>query len=274
MTATAEARQPAEIKFVNPNTDNFDRNIRHAATLGLPEVKPNTETGNKVVVVGSGPSLRLPENQARLKELVDEGAKIFACKAAIKYIHDLGYKIDYAASMDPGSHIAQPKKIFRAPGVKHFIATSSDPALFNYLKKETVILFNSACGLKNELDLYRELFENPVCVGGGFNVCNRAVTLCMYMDFKEIHLLGVDGGWKEGEPFYVDNTGPTVKKVTMHADLDGTRWFTAPDMLASCVAFARLYRENPGKLFFIGDTLPQYLKDKDNQFLDDCAKMG
>jgi len=265
---------PTQIKFVNPNTDNFGKNIRHAAVLGLPCIKPDFEKGNLTVVAGSGPTLKDPEVLAQLDALLARGAKLIACKQAIKFLHDKGYKIDYAVSMDPGAHIAQPGKIFKAPGVKHIIATSSDPALFSYLKDEEVILFNSACGLKNELDLYAQLFDNGVCMGGGFNVVNRAVSLAIYMGFDEVHLIGVDGGWKDGERFYVDGTGATVKKVTMTAELGGQKWYTAPDMLASGVALARLYKANPGKIFFIGDTLPQYFKDKDEQFLDDCAKMG
>lgn len=261
------------IKFVNPNTDNFKHNIEYASTLGLPCVKPNVEKDNTVVIVGSGPTLKDPKILKKLDALLEKGAKIMACKQAIKFLHDHGYKIDYAVSMDPGAHIAQPKKIFKAPGITHIIATSSDPRLFQYLKEEKIILFNSACGLKGELEIYARLFPNPVCIGGGFNVANRAVSLAIYMDFKEIHLIGVDGGWKPDEKFYVDGTGPTVKKVTMTATIDGQKWFTAPDMLASSVALARLYKQNPGRLHFVGDTLPQLFKDKDEKFLDDCAKM-
>jgi hypothetical protein len=192
----------SQIKFVNPNSDNYETNIRHAATLGLPCIKANEHPNMTAVICGSGPSLN--DVLDEIREYKEQGAKIYACKAAIKALHDAGIQPDYGVSMDPGAHIAAPEKIFKAPGTTHIIASSSDPALFEYLKDESVQIFHSATGLGLEVELYQELYENGDCIGGGFNVVNRAISVAQYMGAKNIVLAGNDCGWKKDQSFYCD----------------------------------------------------------------------
>lgn len=126
-----------KIKFVNPNTDNYDRNIKYAGKLhkeGIPAYKKNSLPENTTaIIVGSGPSLNDPKVIEEVKKYKAEGAVIYACKQAIKYLHDLGISIDYGVTMDPGAHIARPEKIYKAPGMTHIVASSSDTLLFDYL---------------------------------------------------------------------------------------------------------------------------------------------
>ena len=267
----------SKIKFVNPNSDNYDRNIRHAASLGLPCYKQDELEGNPtVVVVGSGPSLKDPEVIAGIKHYVDEeNALIFACKAAIKILHDEGFKVDYGVSMDPGAHIAAPNKIFKAPGTKHIIASSSDPELFEYLKDEQVIIFHSATGYEKEVELYNELFETSTCMGGGYNVVNRAVSAAFFMGAGKIVLAGTDCGWRKEQEMYAD--GPAHRAgvdMSDHGVVDGKEWMTRPDMLASGVALAKLAKKRQGDIVFLGDTLPSKLFLKDDEFLNSCASFG
>jgi hypothetical protein len=266
-----------KIKFVNPNVDNYGRNIEHAATLGLPCYQKDQFKDRTVVVCGSGPSLKDPEVLAEIKRLIsEENALLVACKKAIKYLHDEGFQVDWAVSMDPGDHIACDERMYRAPNVKHLIASSSDPAVFEWLKDEDVTIFHSATGFKDEVKMYKELYDNNECMGGGYNVVNRAVTAFLYMGCTPMVLAGTDCGWREGSKFYVDETNnrPGVDMCDGGA-VDGTPWMTRPDMLASGVSLAKLAKsKSEEEMIFLGDTIPAKLRYKDNEFLDQCAKMG
>lgn len=284
--ATPQAGGGSKIRFVNPNSDNYDGNIRNAASLGLPMHKKDMfkshpdEQGPTVIVAGSGPSLRDPEVLEGVRRYVDEGAIIFACKAAIKFLHDEGFKVDWGVSMDPGAHIAQPDKIFKAPGTKHLIASSSDPALFEYLKDEEVWLFHSATGYEKEVELYNTLFDVHECMGGGYNVVNRAVSAALFMGAGRVVLAGCDCGWRDEQKFYVDGKDqrPGVDMEDhgiVEADANGTpgrKWNTRPDMLASGVALAKLAKKlGSDHMVILGDTLPSKLVLKDDEFLQSCA---
>lgn len=269
----------ARIQFTNPNKGNFTRNIMYAAALRLPNIERDSHKGQTVLICGSGPSMKKPEVIEEIKKYVAEGAVLVGCKAAIRALYDQGLQVEYGVSMDPGAHIANPDKIFKAPGCKHITASSSDPALFEYLKGEEVIIFHSATGLDIELYLYGALFKNPDCMGGGYNVVNRALSAMDYMGFSKIIMAGVDCGHRRDEEFYVNGATPSTKKVMMtdHGIIDGQEWMTAPDMLASGVALAREAKrydeEGRGEDFiFIGDVLPKILREKDEEFLQEVIR--
>jgi len=265
-----------KIKFVNPNTGNYERNIRHAASLGLKQARRNQEKGKTVVICGSGPSLKDELVLAELRELVkSEGDNliIMACKAAIKYMTEQGFKVTYGVSMDPGAHIACDEKISKVPGVTHIMATSSDPEVFEYLKDEKVMLFHSATGYEHEVKLYNSLFKDGWCAGGGYNVVNRALSLAQYMGFKKFVMVGTDCGWREDASFYVDGNeqrpGVDMKDGGM---VDGIPWNTRPDMLASGIALAKVAKTIGQENFtFLGDVLPAKLRHKSEEFLAQCG---
>ncbi len=269
-----------KIRFVNPNVGNYDRNIKHAAKLGLPVYQKNMlrredGTGQPIVLAGAGPSLTTDETIAAVRDWVENrGALLVAVKKAIKVLHDAGFKIDWAASMDPGDHIACPERIFKAPGTKHLIASSSDPALFEYLKDEEVWIFHSATGYEHEVALYNRHFKNGTVMGGGYNVLNRALAAFLYMGCRPVCLVGADGGWREGETFYADGTWnrPGVDMCD-NGMIDGRPWMTRPDMLASAVALARVAKTFSEEDFVIvGDVLPAKLRGRDEDFLRQCAQ--
>ena len=269
-----------KIKFVNPNTDNYENNIRSCAARNLPMAPKMLHEGEVAVVCGSGPSLKDPEVIDSIRDAVEDGAVVYACKAAIKFLHEQGIRVDYGVSMDPGAHIADPRKIEKVTGVIHIIASTSDPELFDYLLGDEygdpseVWVFHSACGFAKQLSpeelkklskkekklytryeiedgdviyqmdessLYKNLFTDGTAIGGGFNVVNRTVSLAQYMGARKIILAGADSGWRDNDEMYCD--GPEHRPgigMTDKGKVDGKNWNTRPDMLASAVALAKL----------------------------------
>jgi len=163
LSIVKEADNPQQqIKFVNPNSDNFERNILNAARLveekGLQMPEKDLLKGSHAVIVGSGPSLSDPKVIEAVRQRQKDGYIIFATKAAIQYLEDQGIHPEFGVSMDPGAHIACPAKISKVTGVIHIIASSSDPRLFEYLMSDEegepaeVWVFHSACGLNRVID--------------------------------------------------------------------------------------------------------------------------
>jgi len=353
-----------KIKFTNPNIDNYEGNIKYAAQLHkekhIQMASRDSLKGRNAIVCGSGPSLKDPKVLKRIKRKLNKGYLLFACKGAIKFLYEKGIKVDYGVTMDPGAHIARPdRKIYRAPGTTHILASSSDKLLFDYMLSELpygewlnslteeeqkrvlmadfdkwkndgfrpdvskgkqlvedhpakVLIFHSATGLKNELNLYKTLFSDGSCMGGGYNVVNRAISIARYMGIDHITLAGVDSGWRMNDDFYVD--GPAMMDGVNMCDngkieltpqeqneyanmlqiidseeklnqlpqkvreryrvLNSKVWMTRPDMLASAVAMAKMIKKEPDRYDVIGDAMPAFLVKKDDEFLARVANFN
>jgi hypothetical protein len=121
--------------------------------------------------------------------------------------------------------------------------------------------------------LYQELFPVADVMGGGFNVVNRALSLAVYMGATRFTLAGTDCGWRDSANMYVD--GPAHRPGVDMQDkgmVDGTQWWTRPDMLASGVALAKIAKDmGEEKMEILGDVLPASLREKDDDFLRKCA---
>tara|TARA_Y100000310_G_scaffold160700_1_gene160546 strand:- start:9229 stop:10176 length:948 start_codon:yes stop_codon:yes gene_type:complete len=129
--------------------------------------------------------------------------------------------------------------------------------------------------IKNELEIYEELFGVGDCMTGGFTVTNRCLALAKYMGFEDIVMAGTDFGWrKKGGSHYSD-----IVKVATHddqymtdgCDVDGTEWFTKPDQLASAADVAKKIQE--GGVTVLGDSLAAALSKKPAQYIDEVCRI-
>jgi uncharacterized Rossmann fold enzyme len=140
--------------------------------------------------------------------------------------------------------------------------------------------------------LYHTLYEPTVVTGSGLNSTTRAIDLARFMGAKEIILLGADCAIKVNKPrppkafvgssahlnwlkqhtvMHADGSDPTrsgATAVTLEGEIDGRVWLSKPDMLITAVHLERMRRELGRKqLRIIGDTLPNALQGKDEEFL-------
>lgn len=138
--------------------------------------------------------------------------------------------------------------------------------------------------------LYAIMFPETVQCGSGLNAVTRALDLAAYMDFDKITVLGADCFIRtKGKPRNSMQLGSREhkkwlrKNTVMHADgghalaseatamvlqatIDGRFWMTKPDMVISAQWLIRMAKASGGKIRLVGDTLPNFLYDKDEAF--------
>ena len=259
------------IQFGNPNVPFLADYILHSARRKLPLVRHNMRRDAMgAVICGSGPSLLTDETLAFLREKEQTpGWLIFACKESIRMLREeQGIRVDYSVSMDPGAN--QTAKTYRDKLITYCLASSCNPVLYDWLLDYgcKVMVFHSACGVVNEVGLYKGLFGCGDTVVGGFTVVNRAVGVANYMGIPNLVLCGTDFGWREGSDYYAKGaTGKHLVDVTMNdaGQVDGKTWWSRPDLLASAVSIAHLIKR--GKLTVLGDSLANSLAKRDDEYL-------
>jgi hypothetical protein len=143
--------------------------------------------------------------------------------------------------------------------------------------------------------LYSLLYESTCVVGAGLNATTRAIDLAGFMGFEKIQVIGADcairiKSQKPQAPFGSPEHLKWLREETvMHADggsalaseatpvtldgyIDGRHWETKPDLVISAVWLVRMSRVIP-QVELIGDTLPNALIDKDDDFLDELPHL-
>ena len=143
--------------------------------------------------------------------------------------------------------------------------------------------------------MYSLFYESTVTVGAGLNSTTRAIDLASFMGFDRIILLGADCALKitkprpdavfgsaehmkwlrEGTIMHADGGHALASEataVTLSGEIDGRYWDTKPDLMISSVWLVRMARAIP-QLEIIGDTLPNALMDKDDDFLDQLPSL-
>ena len=273
-----------EVRFTNPNKDNFRRNIMYASATGYPMTEKDRHTGATAVIIGSGPSLNDKEVIKALngywnRKKRGEDIVFYGCKAAIKWLYEHGMKPDYGVSIDPGAHIACDEKISLVPGVTHIMSSVTAPEVFEYLEGQSVEVFHSVCGLPEEIELYKKLTGTTDFVQGGFNVINRALGVAQYHGCDAFVLAGVDSGWRDGAAMYCDGVKEMMQNKLFMRDkgaVDGDNWNSTPDMVASGTALAKIARKydedgESEKFRFLGDVMPEALRHADQEFLDEVS---
>lgn len=133
-----------------------------------------------------------------------------------------------------------------------------------------------ATAMLTEADVYVRDFPSGDIMQGGFTVTNRAIAVCKYFGYPRVVCAGTDFGWRdEGRiSHYADivKVEPTPAAILCdEGKIDGKKWYSKPDQLASAVQLAKEARR--GEMEFIGDVLPKAMADHaSDDYLDRIVK--
>lgn len=184
---------------VNVSDEGLLANVRSAIRRPYPQVRPQAANGDRVVLVGGGPSLK--DTESELVALVQGGAKLVTVNGA--------YQWCLARNLFPKSQIvmdARPSNArFVEPEIPHcnyVLASQCAPETWDAVEgRPNVWMFHAASGADGPL---KELLDAHYLgqwfgVGGGTTVVTRALMLLRTLGYLRFDLFGVDSCFMHGE---------------------------------------------------------------------------
>lgn len=139
--------------------------------------------------------------------------------------------------------------------------------------------------------MYALLFAPTIRAGSGLNATTRALDVASFMGFDKVYILGADCALRYTQPprpgmesgssehlawlehctiMHADGGNATASgatQVTLDGWIDGRLWVTKPDMMITAIWLEKMRQKNPEWVEIIGDTLPNALKGKPDEFL-------
>lgn len=238
----AQMTTPADAPFANPNgtielqnpmTEHFGSFIFGNALHCDHVVERGTAKGQTVVICGAGPSLR-----DTAPKWVSKGDQVWGCNSAAIWLHDHGYPVTHAFTVDQTPQMIEEWK--SAPDhLEYLVGSSIHPHLTEYLLDKGCRLrwFHNFVGVKGpvvsyavcgdcnwsgdtgtspcpncaseridshtasyEEWMYQALYPSTVVTGSGLNATTRAIDLALFMGFEKIILLGADCALRMTKP--------------------------------------------------------------------------
>lgn len=265
-------------------------------------VVEGSAAGQHIVICGAGPSLT-----DHAEEHVPTGDQVWGVNSALPYLADKGFRVTHGLTVDQTPHMctewfSAPDVEYLVASTVHPHLTE-----YLQKKGRRLRFFNNYVGLKQkpviakdsegvtramsyEHWLYSVLFQSTVMCGSGLNSVTRAIDLALFMGAEKVTVLGADCALRVRAPLGKEVIQGSAEHVAwlhgaqLHADgghalaseatpltfgglIDGRHWETKPDMAISAVWLNKMRNRLEGKLVLIGDTLPNALRGKSEEFL-------
>lgn len=212
----------------NTEMESLRSNVKHALSLGLPELEQRPLTEKAVCIVGGGPSLKhyIPELKARAAA----GQVIWALNNAARYLLDNGVPLDGQWMVD-----ARPlNAAFVVPEVTKYLASQCAPETFAAAGRDVVLWHEATC------DEFIE--KRPVTlIGGGTTVGIKAMCGAYALGFNTIHLFGMDSSVTDTHHVYSQPENDSDPIVDVN--VEGAAFRAAPWMVRQVEDFMGLADE-------------------------------
>ena len=210
ITASLRARPPAEnrsLRDVIPEgrgripPEEYIARVKKAQQLGMKSVfhllnvhhSDDIENPAKCIIAGGGPSLF--DNIPTIRKLRRQGAKIIACNRSHDELRAKFIPVEYGILLDPKDWVAD--YISPRHNSKYLLASQVHEKTFEKFAGYDAYLWHAAAGL-GELEMLQKEFGEHEWISflGPSVVGLRAIYLALYLGFREIHLMGIDGSGK------------------------------------------------------------------------------
>lgn len=252
-----------KVENMAADRDTAMANIRHAMTLGLPEIDQLPEwgkykKGEPIAIVASGPSLRYT-----LSEL---GAfrTIMVAGSAHDFAISRGVKPTYAVVVDPTPEVVVSYLKRRSPTCNYLVSSMCDRGVFEHLQEYPVTMWHTGGELNGE-DILQGVVppgKTTLC-GGGCTVGLRCIDVANRLGYYEQHLFGFDScvdpnsGATHAFPLndptkeFVLGTGADVIDMKIGMNKATARCFKVPNYLAvQAWEFEKLLKMSEGAVKF------------------------
>lgn len=204
-----------DIRCVRPvSADGLRANVRHAVSLGLPSVEPDSEMPGVLHIYASGPSLKLADLQW----------PALALNGAIKEFTARSIAPTWWAACDPQAIVADFLRGSIRPWGGYLIASRCDPSVFTALRGQFVRLWHVADEGADEV-------ADAILMPDAPSVTINVLYLAALMGWRCIVVHGWDGCYTDNIS-HADGTDDGKKRVTV--ECNGQQFVTNPSWIVEC----------------------------------------
>jgi len=169
--------------------------IRHAKTLGLPQLKMYAVTEGRCIIVGGGPSAVEHIDEIRALAADPQNA-VFALNYTHNWLIEQGIIpkgcLMFEIDVDPTKVLEKPH-----PQVNYFVCSLCHPTTFEGLEGYHVTVWHcSGEGQKTEV-VVEEFGPDALLIGGGSTTFLRTVALAMALGFRKFDVFGCDSSFPQ-----------------------------------------------------------------------------
>ena len=241
-------------KGIANTADLIWANFLSSIKRNLPWLEPLRARPERLIVVGSGPSLA--HTYERVGKDQEDGALVMAINSAAPWLREKGIVPNYHALIDPQPILAE-FVMDAGDETIHLLASSVHPVVFDRLSNRKVVLWVADHGL-GELG-YMVVSRSkgiPLIVGGGMSMTNRAVSLGAAMGFRKFDFHGVDSSWNEKT--HIDRDTPPNADAVLTVRCADREFKTTIQLFAQAREFidlAKMWRSRGLRIRVFGDGL-------------------
>lgn len=185
---------------VNTDDETLRDHIKSAIRRGLPQIRRQAVNGERVCLIGGGPSLEptLPE----LRQAIFEGAKVVTVNGAYHWCIERNIHPSMQIVMDArptNTRFVEPA----IPNCHYVLASQCHPSLFDAVQdREHTWIFHAVADPdakpeRSILDAY--YLGNWEGIAGGTTVVSRAIGLLRTLGYLSYDLFGVDSCFIDGQ---------------------------------------------------------------------------
>lgn len=244
------------VRLVNPSAPDFASFIRENAGCCTAVAQRGSAKGRSLGICGAGPSLA--ENATAL-----DTDDVWAINSALGWMAEHGHRVTHGFTVNS----LDAALWLNPPAIPYLVASSTHPAIVGRLLEagRQVTVFHNLIELREQDQLYTELYPPTVLAGAGLNAVTRAIDVARFMGYGRIDVLGADCAFR-GDAIHVTGAAPNWEHAVMEATIDGRLWRSTADMWISANWLTRF--ERAGCVRLVGDTLPVALRSKSLAYLD------
>lgn len=194
-------------------TSDAADHMRYAASLGLPTLmKELLPRFGRAIIVGGGPSVKGQLEAIRVLSL-DKNNRILAINWTHTWLINNGIVPHGSVFFEID---AEPDTVLEAahPDVTYFICSHCHPKTFDMLKGHKRVLWHSPPNSEFEKVVGEEIYKDTPLVGGGISTFTRAMTIALYLGFRDLDLFGIDGSFPDEGKTHVDGYETVMNNKT------------------------------------------------------------
>lgn len=214
-------------------------NVRANMARDLPRIHRAAAHDETFAFVGGGPSLARCLDGLKRRQAGDAAFKVWTSGLTAKYLQDNGVKPWGYLNVDPKPHMAE--YIATAdPGCRFFLASCSDPAVFEVVKGRRVWMAHVPQGQE---DIALALSEpGTPFIAGGSTTPLRWTILAYVLGCRDFDLFGLDSSFEIEDGAYAYEKRSMEPLFPVETE-DGRRFLTTRILAGQADAFCRLVRE-------------------------------